>query len=84
MRHDLILDQILNFLHGEAAVHLLALDLHALGNPLDLQRRHALVFFDNVVGFTDGSFDFLNIKYGLSAVSLDDFHTFSSSFDCIC
>ena len=77
VRHDLILDEILNLLDGQAAVHLLTLDLHALGDALDLQRRHAFALLGHVVGLTDRSFDFFNVKNGLCAISLNDFHSFS-------
>ena len=41
VRHDLILHQILDLLHGRGAVHFLALQLHALGDTANLRRRHA-------------------------------------------
>ena len=76
VRHDLILDEILNLLDGQTAVHLLTLDLHTLRDALDLQGSHAFAFLCNVVCLADGSFNFFDIKHGLCAVSLDDFHLF--------
>ena len=72
--HDLLFDHVLNFLHGGAAAQLLAGELHALGDALDLPRRHAVALFDGGVGLRDGHDDLGDVKVLLCAVSLDDLH----------
>ena len=72
--HDLLFDHVLNFLHGGAAAQLLAGELHALGDALDLPRRHAVALFDGGVGLRDGHDDLGDIKRRLGAVALNDLH----------
>ena len=72
--HDLLFDHVLNFLHGGAAAQLLAGELHALGDALDLPRRHAVALFDGGIGLRDGHDDLGDVKVLLCAVSLDDLH----------
>ena len=74
MGHDLLFDHVLNFFHGGAATQLLARELHALGNALDLPRRHAVALFDGGVGLRDGHDDLGDIKRRLGAVALNDLH----------
>ena len=77
VRHDLVLHHILDFLHGGGTVHPLALQLNRLGDPLDLNRGHAIHIFHGVVRLGDSDDNFGNIKYDLRAISLDNFHTSS-------
>ena len=72
--HDLLFDHVLNFFHGGTAAQLLTGELHALGNALDLPRRHAVALFDGGVGLRDGHDDLGNVKRRLSAVALNDLH----------
>ncbi len=74
VRHDVRLDEVLDLLHGGRAVELLALVLHALGNALDLHRRHALGFVDDVVCLGHSGDDFDDIELDFRAVALDDLH----------
>ena len=76
--HDVVLHHILDLLHRGGAVHLLALQLHGLGDPLDLYRRHAVRLRHGLVGLGDGDNDLGNIETDFSAVSLDDPHGASS------
>ena len=72
--HNLLFDHVLNFFHGGTAAQLLTGELHALGNALDLPRRHAVALFDGGVGLRDGHDDLGNVKRRLGAVALDDLH----------
>ena len=72
--HDVVLHHVLNFLHGGGAVHLLALQLHGLGDAPDLHGSHAVRLGHRVVGLGDGHLDFLDIEGDLSPVALDDLH----------
>ena len=72
--HDLLFDHVLNFFHGGTAAQLLAGELHALGNALDLARRHAVALFDGGVGLRDGHDDLRDVKGRLGAVALNDLH----------
>ena len=74
MRHDGLLHQILNFLDGGAVTHLLAGNPDTFGNPLDLQRCHANLFVNRIVGLGDGHLYLRDVKNDFRAVSLDDFH----------
>ena len=74
VRHDLLFDHVLNFFHGGAAAELLTGELHALGDALDLARRHARALLDGGVGLRDGHDDLRDIKGRLCTVSLDDLH----------
>ena len=74
MRHDLLFDHVLNFFHGGAAAELLTGELHALGDALDLARRHARALLDGGIGLRDGHDDLRDIKGRLCTVSLDDLH----------
>ena len=74
MRHNGFFYQVLNFLHGRAASHFFAGNLHALGNPLNLKRGQADLFIGRRVGLGHGGIDLPNIKVGFSSVSLDNFH----------
>ena len=72
--HDGLFHQILNFLHGGAAPHLLAGNGHALGNAADLQGCHAHLFVHCIVGLLDGNGNFIDVEDGFRAVSFDNFH----------
>ena len=74
MGHDGLLHQILNLLHGGAAAHFLAGNLHALGNTLDLQRGHPHGFISGFIGLGDSHDNFFNVKNNFRAVSFDNFH----------
>ena len=80
--HDLIFDQILNFLDGQRAVHGQAAVFHALGDAADLHRRQPLVLRDDVIGLGHGCDDLDDIERRLRAVSLDDLHAGSSLSIC--
>ena len=49
VRHDSLFYQILDLFHRGTATHFLTADLHALGDPLDLQGRHTHIFFHSFV-----------------------------------
>ena len=55
-------------------IKLLAGELHALGDALDLPRRHAVALFDGGVGLRDGHDDLGDIERRLGAVALNDLH----------
>ena len=74
VRHDLVLDKVLNFFHAQRAVHRLARQLHTLGDAANLHRRQPVLFLHNVVRLGDGGDDLHQIKRRLRAVSLDDLH----------
>ena len=74
VRHDLLFDHVLDFFHGGAAAELLTGELHALGDALDLARRHARALLDGGIGLRDGHDDLRDIKGRLCTVSLDDLH----------
>ena len=74
VRHDLMLDEVLNFLDGQRAVHRLARQLHALGDAADLHRRQPVGFFHNVICPCDGGDDLHNIEDGFRAVAFDNLH----------
>ena len=80
--HDPVLDQILNFLDGQRAVHGQAAVFHALGDAADLHRRQPFVLRDNVIGLGHGCDDLDDIERRLRAVSLDDLHAGSSLSIC--
>ena len=71
--HDLRLHQVLDFLHTGGAVHLLAVELHPLGNALDLGGGQLLAFGGGPVGAANGLDDLGDIKDSLGTVALDDF-----------
>ena len=81
--HDAVLHHILDLLHGGGAVHLLALQLHGLRDPLDLHRRHPVHLLHGLVGLGDGDNDLGNVKADLGSVSLDDSHRGPPSFSPI-
>ena len=83
VRHDLVLDEVLNLFDTERPVHRLTAELHALGDAADLHRRHARVLCDDVVGLGHGRNDLDQIEGSLRAVSLDDLHgRFLSFYFC--
>ena len=74
MGHDGLFHQILNLLHRRAAAHFLAADLHALGDPLDLQGGHADGLLYRLVGLGHSHDDLVNVKHRLGTVSFDNLH----------
>ena len=82
--HDLIFDQILNFLDGQRAVHGQAAVFHALGDAADLHRGHARVLGDDVIGLGHGRDDLDDIKFYFCAVALDNSHVFPSPLLLVC
>ena len=83
VRHDLVLDQVLDLLDGQGAVHGQTAVFHTLGDAADLHRRHARVLCDDVVGLGHGRDDLDQIEGSLRAVSLDDLHgRFLSFYFC--
>ena len=65
MSHDLLLHQILYFLHAGGATQLLTAEHHALCDALDLDGGHADALIHCVIGLADGDDDLGNIKCGL-------------------
>ena len=55
VRHDLVLDHILNLFHRGRTAELDAIELHGFRNALNLHRRHAMLFLDVVIGFSNGN-----------------------------
>ena len=83
VRHDLVLNQVLDLLDGQGTVHGQTAVFHALGDAADLHRRHARVLCDDVVGLGHGRDDLDQIEGSLRAVSLDDLHgRFLSFYFC--
>ena len=84
MSHNGLFHQILNFFNSGTSAHLLAGDLHMLGDALDLQRSHADVFFRCFIGFGNGRFDLLCVKDFFRAIAFNDLHIITSlvSGDC--
>ena len=82
VRHDLVLDQVLDLLDGQGTVHGQTAVFHTLGDAADLHRRHARVLCDDVVGLGHGRDDLDQIEGSLRAVSLDDLHAGSSLSIC--
>ena len=80
--HDLIFDQILNFLDGQRAVHGQAVVFHALGDAADLHRRQPFVLRDDVVSLGYGCDDLDDIERCFRAVAFDDLHAGSSLSIC--
>ena len=74
VRHDLVLDEVLNLLDGQAAVHFLAADRNGLRDAVDLQRRQALGVLGRIVGLCDGHDDFFDSERLFRSISLDDLH----------
>ena len=74
VRHDLVLDKVLNLLHRGRAAETLTRDLHALGDALDLDGRHAGVLLRNVVGLAYCGNDLDDIEFHFRAVAFDDLH----------
>ena len=65
MRHDLVLDEVLDLLDTERSVHRLTAELHALGDAADLHRGQAVGLFHDVIGSCDGGDDLHDIEDGL-------------------
>ena len=72
--HDVMLHHVLDFLHSGGAADLLALELHGLGNALNLHGGHAVHFLHGVVGLGDGNDDLRDVEGHLGTVALDDLH----------
>ena len=74
MGHNRLLHQVLNLLHGGAAAHFLAGNLHTLGDPPNLQRGHPHVFFGGFIGLGHGHNNLFNVKNDFRAVTFNNFH----------
>ena len=74
VRHDLMLDEVLDLFDRGGAAQPLAGQLHALGDALDLDRRHARVLLCGGVCLGDGGDDLDDVELDLRAVSFDDLH----------
>ena len=74
VRHDLVLDQVLDLLDGQGTVHGQTAVFHALGDAADLHRRQPVGFFHNVICPCDGGDDLHNIEDGFRAVAFDNLH----------
>ena len=72
--HDTLFHQVLDLLDGGAAAHLVAGDLDALGDALDLQGGHAVLFFRAGIGLGDGGIYLFSVKNLFCAVSFNDLH----------
>ena len=87
VRHDLVLNEVLNLFDTERSVHRLTAELHALGDAADLHRGQPVGFFHDIIGSCDGGDDLHDIEDGLRAVALDNLHTapsFQSCYDRRC
>ena len=78
--HDAVLHQILDLLHAHGMAAGLAGLLDGIGNGKDLGLGQALVLLHHIVRLGDGGNDLGNVKHGLAAVALDDFHSFPPGF----
>ena len=72
--HDLVLHQILYFLHRGGAVHFQTGKLHAFRNPLDLHGCHPDGLVHAFVCLCDGCNNFRNVKSDFRAVPFDNLH----------
>ena len=84
VRHDLVLDKVLDLLDRGCAAQTLAGELHALGDALDLDGRHASLLVHNVVSLSHCGDDFDDIKFYFCAVALDNSHVFPSPLLLVC
>ena len=80
--HDLILHQILYFLHGGGTVHFQAGKLHAFRNALNLHRGHPNGLVHAFIGLCDGRNDLRNVKGHLRTVPFNNFHGHSPPYYC--
>ena len=69
---------------GGAAAELLTGELHALGDALDLDGRHASLLIHNVVSLSHCGDDLDDIKFYFCAVALDNSHVFPSPLLLVC
>ena len=69
-----MLDEVLDLLDRGRAAQTLTGQLHAFGDALDLDRRHARVLLCGGVCLGDGGDDLDDVELDLRAVSLDDPH----------
>lgn len=84
MRHDLVLDKVLDLFNRGRAAKALAGELHALGDALDLDGRHASLLIHNVVSLSHCGDDLDDIKFYFCAVALDNSHVFPSPLLLVC
>ena len=68
----------LDLLHGKCAADVVAIVLDNKRNIVDLACRQLGLALSALVRLLDRTYDLFPVKYGLRAVSLDDFHAFSS------
>ena len=72
--HDAVLHQVLDLLHAHGMAAGLAGFLDGVGNGKDLLLGQTHPFLNHIVRLGDGGNDLGNVKYGLTAVALDDLH----------
>ena len=69
-----MLDEVLDLFDRGRAAQALTGQLHAFGDALDLDRRHARVLLCGGVCLGDGGDDLDDVELDLRAVSFDDLH----------
>ena len=80
VRHDLMLDKVLDLFNRGGAPETLAGKLHTLGDALDLNGRHAGIFIYHIVGLGDRRDDLDDVEFHFRAVALDNSHGSSLLF----
>ena len=80
MGHNLILHQILNFLHRGGPLQLFTGQGHRLGNAGDLHGGHSPPLVDALIGLGDGRDNFAQIKIHFRTVALNNSHTLPCTF----
>ena len=83
VRHDLVLDKVLDLFNRGRAAKALSGELHALGDALDLDGRHASLLIHNVVSLSHCGDDLDDIKFYF-CVALDNSHVFPSPLLLVC
>ena len=73
LRHELILDHILDLFNGNRALHLVAAVLHVVGDIRDLFFRQKRTV-RGIVRLADGVNDFFNVEVLLGPVAFNDLH----------
>ena len=77
--HELVLYQILDFLHTHSTVQRLTLVGHSRGDLRDLFPGQTALTADGIAGLGNGRDDLGNIKGDLCTVAFDDLHKLSSN-----
>ena len=74
LRHDLVLDHVLDLFHGHGMARAAAKPLDAMRRQRDLVFGQALLGNDVPVGTLDGVDDLVDVERRLGAAALDDLH----------